>query len=173
MEKKTKYTAALIVSLLALGCLIWAPQALARKSYSYAEEEVPEEVPENWPKLKWNRWWGLKNRLWWPMLRNATLGSLTGKAVALDGQILVVQANGDYVNVVVPKRWIVGKEVMDAGELFEEGGPLQYDKTLTISLLKYAVSGRDHSVTFLYAYKIKQGDTTASAVLPFNIQATP
>ena len=169
MEKKTKYTAALIVSMLALGCLIWAPQALARKSYSYTEEEVPEA----WPKLNGNRWWAPKSRLWWPMLRNATLGSLTGKAVALDGQILVVQTNGDYVNVVVPKRWIVGKEVMDAGELFAEGGPLQYDKTLTISLLKYVVSGKAHSVTFLYAYKIKQGDTTASAVLPFNIQATP
>ncbi len=170
MERKTKYTAALLATILALGCILWAPYALAGNG----RRVNIDEDQEDWYKFsKFN--WGKqkpKNQLSL-FLRNGTLETLKGKAMAIDGRILVVEVNGgDYVNIVVPRRWIVGRKTMDTEELFGEDGPLEYGEMLTISLLKYEISRQTHFVSFLYAYKIVQGGTAAGAILPFNIHAT-
>ena len=170
MERKTKYTVALLVAVIAMGCILLAPQALAGNGHRVKVDEDQEDL-HKLPKYNWGKQ-KPKLQLWGPLLRNGTLETLTGKAVALDGRILIVEASGDYVNVVVPKRWIVVREAMDVEELFEEDGPLEYGETLTISLLKYEISKQIHSVTFLFAYKIVQDGTTARAILPFNIKAS-
>lgn len=170
MERKTKYAAALMATILALGCVLWAPYALAGNGHRVKVNEDQEDwykFPNfNWGKLKPKTQLGL-------FLGNGTLQTLIGKAMAIDGQILIVEINGgDYLNIVVPRRWIVGRETMDIEELFGEDNPLAYDKTLTINLLKYEITRRTHSVTYLYAYKIVQNGKTANAILPFNIRAT-
>jgi len=170
MERKTKYATALLATILALGCVLWAPYVLAGNGYRVKVNEDQEGWYKfskfNWGKLRPKTQLGL-------FLGNGTLETLIGEAMAIDGRILIVEANGgDYVNIVVPRRWIVGRETMDIEELFGEENPLEYEKTLTISLLKYEITRKTHSVTFLYAYKIVQGGTTARAILPFNIRAT-
>ena len=170
MERKTKYAAALLATILALGCVLWAPYALAGNGYRVKVNEDQEDWYKfskfNWGKQKPKTQLGL-------FLGNGTLETLKGNAIAIDGKILVVEVNGgDYLNIVVPGRWIVGRETMDVEELFGEDNPLEYEKTLTISLLKYEITRQTHSVTYLYAYKIVQGGTTAGAILPFNIRAT-
>jgi hypothetical protein len=170
MERKTKYTVALLATILALGCILWAPSALAGNGHRVKVDEDQEGGYKisnfNWGKYKPKTQLGL-------FLGNGTLETLKGEAMAIDGKILIVEVNGgDYVNIVVPGRWIVGQETMDVKELFGEDGPLDYGVTLTISLLKYEISRQTHTVTFLYAYKIVQDLTTAGAILPFNIRAT-
>lgn len=170
MERKTKYTVALLAIILALGCILWAPSALAGNG----RRVTVDEDKEGWYKFSNFNWGKHKPKTQLGLfLGNGTLETLKGNAMAIDGRILVVEVNGgDYVNIVVPGRWIVGRETMDVKELFGEDGPLEYGETLTISLLKYEISRQTHSVTFLYAHKIVQGGTTARAILPFNIRAT-
>ena len=170
MERKTKYAVVLLATILTLGCVLWAPYALAGNG----NRVKVNEDQEGWYKFSKFNWGklGPKTQLGL-FLGNGTLQTLNGKAITIDGQILIVEINGgDYLNIVVPRRWIVGREKMDVEELFGEGNPLAYDKTLTISLLKYEITRQTHSVTYLYAYKIVQNGKTANAILPFNICAT-
>ncbi|RLI10645.1 hypothetical protein DRO42_00635 [Candidatus Bathyarchaeota archaeon] len=159
MENKTKYTAALMIALLAVGALLILPSALAEDAPS--GPDGPKGVRRPFPRL----------RLWIYVLKHGVPTDVEGEVVVLEGHILVVEMDGGPVNVNVPGRWLVDGEVLTAQELFDQG-PFSLGDTLTISTLKLEMTRETHTVTSYFAYAIEGDGATARALLPFNIETS-
>jgi len=158
VEKK-KMIVALTIAIMALGTLLFIPTALA-------EEELVE--PEaNGKTRSWRPF--LKLRLLIYILKNGTPTELVGEVVALDGHILVLSIDDSLTNVNIPGKWIVDGETMTAKGLFD-GEPIGPGDVVTINSLKIEIVGETHKVISYFAYRIEAEGTTASAVLPFNIE---
>lgn len=160
VENRAKYTAALMIAIVAVGALLILPYALA------------EDEP-NAPKYpRWHR------RL--PLLRLRLLRYVLGhgvpteiecKAMVLEGNILVVEIAGDLVNVNIPGKWVVDGETLTARELFD-GEPFGFNSGLFVSTLKLEKSTDTHTVNLFFAYAIEDDGATAHALLPFNIETS-
>ena len=150
---------ALTIAIMALGTLLFAPTALA-------EEEL-SETEATGKTRSWRPF--LKLRLLIYILKNGTPTELVGEVVALDGHILVLSIDDSLTNVNIPGKWIVDGETMTAKGLFD-GEPIGPGDVVTINSLKIEIVGETHKVISYFAYRIEAEGTTASAVLPFNIE---
>ena len=158
MENKAKYTAALVIALIAVGAFLILPPALA--------EEGQED-------LQGPRWPGqrrfIRLRLLRGSLRNGVPTTVEGEAVVLEGHILVVKVGDNLVNVNLAGKWVVDDESMTVQELFN-GAPFNFGDGLTISTLKLEMTAENHTVSGFLAYVIEDEKTRAHAILPFNIE---
>ena len=158
MENKAKYTAALVIALIAIGAFLILPPALA--------EEGQED-------LQGPRWPGQRRFIRLSLLRyglrNGVPTPVEGEAVVLEGQILVVKVGDNLVNVNLPGKWVVDDESMTVQELFD-GDPFDFGDGLTISTLKLEMTAENHTVSGFLAYVIEGDGATAHAILPFNIE---
>lgn len=161
MERKVKYTVALAIAIIALGVFIALPATLA-------EEAPPEDnaIRTHRP----HRYLPPKLRLMLHVLRRGEPAELEAITVVLEGHILVVEVEGDLVNIIMPGRWIYEGESLTLQDLFD-GEPLGMGEAMTIYTLKLEMTRETHIVTAYFAYEIEVETGTASAILPFNIEA--
>jgi hypothetical protein len=160
VEKKVKIGVALAIAFIAFGAYLLVPAALAEEEYSEPETTVKHRL----------RRLPIKLRLLIHVLRNGTPTELGGQVVAIEGRILVVSYGDGLLNVNVPGKWIVGGETYTVDDLFD-GDPFGLGDLVSIKSLKIEMVRETHSVTLYLAYSLTVEDATASAVLPFNIEA--
>jgi hypothetical protein len=158
VEKK-KMIVALTIAIMAIGTLLLISPALAEEDLG--EPEATGKT-RSWRPL-------LKLRLLIYVLKNGTPTELGGEVVVLDGRILVLSIDDSLTNVNIPGKWIVDGETMTAQELFD-GDPIGPGDAITINSLKIEVVRETHKVKSYFAYRIEAEETTASVVLPFNIE---
>jgi hypothetical protein len=101
------------------------------------------------------------------ILRNGEWTELEGNLVALVGRIMVVQVE-EEANMVVPGKWLYDGEVYTIEELLD-GDPFGIGDYLSIKTLKATLDAESHEVTAYFAFEMGN-DTTARAILPFNIE---
>jgi len=158
VENRAKYTAALMIAVIAIGAFLILPPAMA------------EEEPNGPDKPRWSGQRPLPRlRLWGYILGNGTPTTIQGELVVLEGHILVVEIDGTPVNVNIPGKWLVDGETMTAQELFD-GETFIFGDTATISAMKLERTEETHTVTVFFAYTIEADGATAYALLPFNIE---
>lgn len=160
VEKKVKMTVALAFVIVAIGAFLALPPALA-------EDDVVEQENLNGARFRRRP---VKFRLLRYILKNGVPTELEGEIVALEGHILVVSIDDSLTNVNIPGKWILDRETFTAQDIFD-GDPYGQGDSVTIYTLKLEMTTETHTVTLYFAYKIEFDGATASAILPFNIEA--
>jgi hypothetical protein len=158
VEKKVKMGMALAVAFIAIGAFL-VPAVLAEDEYTEPETTASHRL---W-KLP------IKLRLLIHVLKNGVPTEIGGQVVALEGRILVVSYGGGLLNINVPGKWIAGGVTYTVQDLFD--GDFGPGDRVSIKTLKVEIAKETHSVTLYLAYSVTVEDVTASAVLPFNIEA--
>ena len=159
MEKKVKATIVLITALIAATAFLMIPNAFA---------EVSDEAEMNSERNRWQP--QTKLRLLIYVLRNSVPSQFQAEVVTLEGRILVASIDDELVNINMPRRWAVEGEVFSVQDLID-GDPLGPGDTITISALKLEMIKDTHSITSYFSYTLESEGITASAILPFNIEA--
>lgn len=161
MEKKTKIVALTAIIFLAVAATVYLSFPVA-----YAEV-TPRGNGQYTISLQYRRRAGLGLNF----LKNGVSETLTGDAVAIGRSIVVLDMEGEQVNVILPKKWIVGGEIVNTSELFD-GEPLSVGQSQVISLktLKLELVKDTHMVKAYVAYEILTAGETIKALLPVNIQ---
>jgi hypothetical protein len=160
VEKKVKMTVALAFVIVAIGAFLALPPALA-------EDDVVEQETLNGARFRRRP---VKFRLLRYILKNGVPTELEGDIVALEGHVLVVSIDGSLTNVNIPGKWILDRETFTAQDIFDRD-PYGQGDSVTIYTLKVEMTTETHTVTLYFAYKIEFDGATASAILPFNIEA--
>lgn len=161
VDRKVKYLTVLAIVALAIGAFLALPPALAT-----SDEQIDGETTEG------PRRWGPFNKfkVFIYIFRNGEPTDLEVMVVALQGRILIVEKDGSLINVNMPWRWIANGEAMGLQDLLD-GNPFGEEDVVTISAFKLQMTRESHAVTAYFAYKVADEDSTAQAVLPFNIEA--
>ncbi len=162
MEKKVKITVILAISLMTVGALMMVPPAFAEDEIIDAGEDAEGG------RLRWRP--GCRLRALIYILRSGVPAEVAGEVIALEGRILVVEDGDELVNLNLPWKWMVDGEVYTAQDLFD-GEPFGAGDGIAIDALMLVMEKESHKVTVYFAYELEIQGTTATAVLPFNIQA--
>ena len=102
-------------------------------------------------------------------LKNGVPETLEGEVYVVERVILVMDIEGDKVNVVIPNKWIVNGATTNAKDLFD-GDPFNVGDEVIIETLKLEIVKETHTVNSFFAYSIYSDRTTAIALLPVNIE---
>ena len=161
MEKKTQaiVIATLIVTVVASG-IVLSLQAVS------AEETPPQTFDGQGVKRLLRK----REALLWRFVKNGVPETLEGEASAVERRILVFDVQGKAVNVVVPRMWVINGETLTLQDLFD-GAPFEFGEEMTLKTLKLELVKDTHTVTSYIAYAIQNHEETATALLPFNIEA--
>jgi hypothetical protein len=161
MEKKTQaiVIATLIVAVVASG-IVLSLQAVS------AEETPPQTFDGQGVKRLFRR----GNAILWRFVKNGVPETLEGEASVVERRILVLTVQGKVVNVVVPRMWVIDGETLTLQDLFD-GDPFELGEEVTLETLKLGLVKDTHTVTSYIAYAIQSHEETATALLPFNIEA--
>lgn len=162
MGKKVKIALVLAITLIAVSAFVLVPPAFAEDEPVDAGEEIQGESSGRRPRCRL--------RVLFYILRNGVPAEVSGEVVAFESRILVVENDGELVNVNLPWRWLVDGEVYTAQDLFD-GEPFGAGDEVTLNSLMLEMEKESHTVTLYFAYELEIQGTTAKAVLPFNIEA--
>jgi hypothetical protein len=157
MDTKTKVIAALMVVMVAAGGVILLPTVSA-------DESPAPPGDGRGGHLFWRR-----VPIWRWVINNGIPETLEGEASTFKRCILVLEVQGEPVNVVIPGFWTVGDEVMNTEELLD-GDPFGMGDTMTIETLMVELVKETHTVKSYFAYTIQVDEVKATALLPFNIE---
>jgi len=102
-------------------------------------------------------------------LKNGVPETLEGEVNVVERFILVIDIEGNKVNVIMPNRWTINGEIKNTKDLFD-GDPFNIDDEVIIETLKLEIVKETHTVNSYFAYSINSEGTTASALLPVNIE---
>lgn len=160
MDTKAKVIAALMVAMVAAGGLLLLPKVSADEPPAPLGDG-DKDRPPFWRRVRIWRW----------VINNGTPETLDGKASTFKRFILVLEVEGEPVNVVIPRFWTVTDEIMNTTELLD-GDPFNVGDAMTIETLVVKLLKETHTVKSYFAYSIKVGEVTATALLPFNIETT-
>jgi hypothetical protein len=101
-------------------------------------------------------------------LRNGVPEVLEGDVSVVTRVILVVNIEGEAVNVVVPRFWVFNGETTHITDLFD-GDPFNLGDEAVLKTLMLKLVKETHTVKSYVAYSIQIEDKTATALQPFNI----
>ncbi len=106
-------------------------------------------------------------------LQNATLASVSGSVVTETRGILLLDTSSGQVSIQIPKEWNIGSQVVSGANLFN-GTFASSGQTVTLQVLESNVfSNTSFTLNEMVGYQATNATgTTATAVLPFNIQPT-
>jgi len=102
-------------------------------------------------------------------LKNGVPETLEGEVYVVERVILVLNIEGDKVNVIIPNKWIANGETMNAKDLFD-GEPFDVGDEVIVETLKLEIVKETHTVNSYYVYSINSDGTKAIALLPVNIE---
>jgi hypothetical protein len=106
-------------------------------------------------------------------LQNATVASVSGSVVTETRGILLLDTSSGQVSIQIPKEWNIGSQVVSGATLFN-GTFASSGQTVTLKVLESNVfSNTNFTLNEMVGYQATNATgTTATAVLPFNIQPT-
>jgi len=106
-------------------------------------------------------------------LQNATLASVSGSVVTETRGILLLDTSSGQVSIQIPREWTVGSQVVSGAALFN-GTFASSGQTVTLQVLEsYVFNNTSFTLNVMEGYQATNATgTTATAVLPFNIQPT-
>ena len=102
-------------------------------------------------------------------IKNGVPETLEGEVYVVERVILVLDNEGDKVNIIMPNRWTVNGETKNTKNLFD-GDPFNIGDEVIILTLKLEVVKETHTVKSYLAYSIYSDGITATALLPVNIE---
>lgn len=103
-------------------------------------------------------------------INNGVPASLSGEASTFDGFILVLEIEGESVNVMIPGRWVIDGEMLDTEGLLD-GDPFELGDTMTVKTLMVELLKDTLTVRIYLAYSIDVEGAIATALLPININS--
>ena len=106
--------------------------------------------------------------------KDATPTEVQGEISALVRNILILEDDDGVVEIIVPPAWIVDSEVGRLRKFIDEG-PLKIGQEITVKALRADLTENEdagYSIYVLFGYEIANSETTAYAVLPFNIEVS-
>jgi hypothetical protein len=106
-------------------------------------------------------------------LQNATLATVSGSVVTETKGLLLLDTSTGQVSIQVPGEWNIGSQVVNGATLFN-GTFASPGQTVTIQVLESSVfSNTSVTLNEMIGYQATNTTgTTATAVLPFNIEPT-
>ena len=106
-------------------------------------------------------------------LQNATLASVSGSVVTETRGLLLLDTSSGQVSIQIPYEWNIGSQVVSGATLFNSTFASS-GQTVTLQVLESNVfSNTSFTLNEMVAYQATNATgTTATAVLPFNIQPT-
>ena len=106
-------------------------------------------------------------------LQNATLTSVSGSVVTETRGLLLLDTSSGQVSIQIPNEWNIGSQIVSGATLFN-GTFASSGQTVTLQVLESNVfSNTSFTLNEMVGYQATNSTgTTATAVLPFNIQPT-
>ncbi len=162
MQNKTKSVAILAITAVIIASVVFLslPNALAE------EDTVTPEDKQRISSLIKKR---LATAIGRRFIKNGFPETLEGEVYVVERVILVLDNEGDKVNIIMPNRWTINGETKNTQDLFD-GDPFNIGDEVIIETLKLEVVKETHTVNSYFAYSIQSDETTASALLPVNIE---
>jgi hypothetical protein len=162
LENKTKNIAIVAITAVIIASVVFLslPNALAE------EDNTTTGVEQRSGNLVKKR---LTMAIGRRFLMNGIPETLEGDVYVVERVILVMDIEGDRVNVIMPYRWVVNGVTMNTRDLFD-GDPFNVDDEIVIETLKLENVKETHTVNSYFAYSIYSDGTSASALLPVNIE---
>ena len=104
-------------------------------------------------------------------LQNATLTSISGSVVTETRGLLLLDTSSGQVSIQIPYEWNIGSQIVSGSTLFN-GTFASSGQTVTLQVLESNVfSNTSFTINEMVGYQATNSTgTTATAVLPFNIQ---
>lgn len=103
-------------------------------------------------------------------ITQGALAQLEGEIVGYTNYLLVVDVDGQLLNVIMPGKWVSDGAILAVNELFD-GSPFSVGQYITVDTLKLSLDRETHVITSYLAYAFEIEDTSATALLPFNVEA--
>jgi hypothetical protein len=157
MDTKTKILTALVALMIVGGAFALLPSALAQQEGQQALQGQQKQIMMR--RLAVCRY----------ILKNGSPVQLVGTVKVAKPGILVLSVEGKDVNVMIPGRWVVDGETVNAKDLFG-GNPFKVGDSATVKTLMVEKAGNGFTVKAYIGYVIQVGEVTAKALLPFNIE---
>jgi len=106
-------------------------------------------------------------------LQNATIASVSGSVVTETRGLLLLDTSSGQVSIQIPNEWNIGSQVVNGATLFNSAFATS-GQTVTLQVLESNVFGNtSFTLNEMEAYQATNATgTTATAVLPFNIEPT-
>ena len=163
-----------------LGVMVTLVVALPLISNAFAVEMYSEN-PDGEHNLSLRE--KIRLRLWLQHRRREVIKQFLKEAESLTiegvvathyGRILMVDAEGERLNILIPELWSVDSEVINITEMFD-GGYVNLGDSVTIDALQRSFTNeKGVSITVIVAYEIEIDNGGSGnhlyAVLPFNIE---
>ncbi len=165
MEKKSKILIGLVAVL-----LVVLPLASSVMAANASNQEPDESISLDCERIRVEvQNLQRQRRIIW-FFRDAEKDTITGTVTARDRNILIViDSNGDRFNIVLPRQWNIGSEVVTLNQVLDEAY-VSIGETVTFDVLKRTVTNEnDVTVTIIFCYEITTNDYNLYAVLPVNI----
>ena len=102
-------------------------------------------------------------------IKNGVPETLEGEVYVVERVILVLDNEGDKVNIIMSNMWTINGETKNTHDMFD-GDPFDIGDEVIIETLKLELVKKTHTVNSYFAYSIHSDGTTASAILPVNIE---
>ena len=102
-------------------------------------------------------------------IKNGAYELLEGAVIAVTPHILVIEFDGQAINVIVPGKWVYDGDVLDTQDLMD-GQPFGLGDVIHLEALMLKLEKDDHAITSYLAFSISIGDDAATALLPFNVE---
>jgi len=106
--------------------------------------------------------------------RGASAVTIEGSVAAYHRNILVLDSNGENINVILLPIWRYGADVVNVSGLFEKGYLQVGDSVVVKALQRTVTNSNGVSIVTVVAYEIENisGGYTLYAVTPFNVRAS-
>jgi hypothetical protein len=110
-------------------------------------------------------------QLYGAFLQNATLATVSGTVVTETRGLLLLETSAGQVSIQIPQEWNIGSQIVSGATLFN-GTFASSGQTVTLQVLESNMfSNTSLSLNEMVGYQATNAtSTTATAVLPFNIQ---
>jgi hypothetical protein len=159
MNTKTKVLVALMAVMVAGGTLVLLPA-------SAGDQQPQAGVQNGLMRLKALQ---LRNAVMGYIIKNGSAAEVQGTVTFAGPRILVIDTTSGEVNVVIPAKWLMGGTDLTSSDLFD-GDPWAVGSSVTLKTLEAEKAFNSYTVTFYFAYEIKENGIVAKALLPFNIE---
>jgi hypothetical protein len=162
MHNKTKSIAIVTITVVIIASFVFLslPNALAE------EDTITTDIRQRMGSFTKKR---LAIAIGRRFLKNGVPETLVGEVYVVERFILVIDIEGDKVNVIMPKWWTINGETKNTKDLFD-GDPFNIGDEVIIETLKLEIVKETHTVNSYFAYSINSDGTTANALLPVNVE---
>lgn len=102
-------------------------------------------------------------------LTQGSLAQVEGEIMGISNHILVVNDDGQTLNIIMPGKWVYDGNTIELSDLFD-GTPFSIGQHITVDTLKLSLDRDTHVITGYLAYAFEIDGVSATALLPFNVE---